>query len=202
MSNQIQDFKTAFNGGTRPNRFTVQTDGIITGTTHLLIKAASMPVETVGIMQLPYRGRVAKIPGDRVYAEWTFTVLDDTGGNDIRKSMREWHNKFNDHVSNTVDPTILDGSSGDFKQWSVTQLDMTGAPMRTVCLVNCWPVEVGAVELSYDTADTATEFSVTLAYDWLTDECASGASKQNDTGLDDLAGDLLKKAGDWLKSWD
>ena len=50
MSNQISTFKNAFNGGTRPNRFTVSMPGIADGK-EILIKAASMPVETIGILQ-------------------------------------------------------------------------------------------------------------------------------------------------------
>lgn len=176
MSNQISVFKNAFNGGTRPNRFKVETDGVINSNAQILIKAASMPPETIGILQLPYRGRVAKIPGDRVYAEWTFTVLDDTGGNDLRSELREWHNKFNDHVSNTVSSDILSGDSDQYKQWTVTQLDMEGNDLRSVSLQGCWPVEIGPIELSYDTADTATEFSVTLAYDYITDDPGSSSS--------------------------
>ena len=42
----------------------------------LLVKAGSVPVQTLGILQVPFRGRVGKLPGDRVYAEWTFTVID------------------------------------------------------------------------------------------------------------------------------
>ena len=169
MSNQISVFKNAFHGGTRPNRFVVDTGGIISGDTQLLIKAASMPVETVGILQVPFRGRVAKLPGDRVYAEWTFTVIDDSDPNDIRQAFRDWHNKFNDHVENTVEPEVLKGSSDEYKQFSVTQLDMMGAKLanREVCLINVWPVEIGAIELSYDTSDVLTEYSITVAYDYL-----------------------------------
>lgn len=178
--NQIGDFKAKFNGGTRPNRF------VITGTMGgalqekgdvepLLVKAGSMPVQTLGILQIPFRGRVAKLPGDRVYAEWTFTMIDDIGGEDeneggLRRKFEEWHAKFNKHEENIVDnPVTLSGTGDDYGEWTVVQLDMTGKeiPNRKIKLINCWPVEVGGIELSYDTADTLTEYSITLAYDYL-----------------------------------
>jgi hypothetical protein len=43
------------------------------------------------------------------------------------------------------------------------------SPIRTIELHNCWPIEVAAVDLSYDTADSITEFSVNLAYDFWTE---------------------------------
>ena len=138
------------------------------------MKAGSVPAQSLGILQLPFRGRVAKVPGDRAYAEWTFTMIDSTGVNDGRNYRREferWHEALNKHRENVVtSQDILNGTNPNiYTQWSVQQLDMTGAvlPDRTITLVNCWPAEVGAIDLSYDAADTITEYSVTLAYDYI-----------------------------------
>ena len=163
----ISTFKADFDGGTRPNRFKVQLPtGRVTGTNnHILVKAASIPAETVGILQVPFRGRVAKLPGDRSYAEWTFTVLDDTTKN-IRADIVKWHRLFNDHETNIVSKGVL-GGIAELEEITVTQLDMQGGEHTTVTLKQCWPVEVGAIDLSYDKADTLTEFSVTIAYDYI-----------------------------------
>ena len=181
--NQIGNFKQKFDGGTRPNRFVISgatPDGSINS---LLIKAGSMPSQSIGIIQMPFRGRVAKLPGDRVYADWTFTVVD-TKTPDHRKMLRNWHTAFNSHKENTMDKKVVSemqqGTTPDgfFREWTVTQLDMTGKeiPNRTISLVNCWPIEIGAIELSYDTADTLTEYSVTLAYDYIKLKATSGTS--------------------------
>tara|TARA_R110000824_G_scaffold84914_3_gene211420 strand:+ start:430 stop:984 length:555 start_codon:yes stop_codon:yes gene_type:complete len=181
--NQIGNFKSKFDGGTRPNRF------VITGSTpdgdvdSLLIKSGSMPAQSVGIIQMPFRGRVAKIPGDRVYADWTFTVVDTKTPNH-RKMLRDWHTTFNSHKENVMDEKVLQEmktpttTDGVFREWTVTQLDMTGKeiPNRTIALVNCWPVTIGAIELSYDVADTVTEYSVTLAYDYIKLKASAGTS--------------------------
>ena len=46
-------------------------------------------------------------------------------------------------------------------------LDTDGAVVRTIRLHTCWPVEIGAIDLTYDAADTLTEYTVTLAFDYL-----------------------------------
>jgi|15BtaG_2_1085339.scaffolds.fasta_scaffold04748_2 hypothetical protein len=158
----ISTFKKAFDGGTRPNRFEVTVGAL----EPLLVKAASMPAESVGILQVPFRGRIAKLPGDRTYAEWVFTTLDGVSPNS-RKSLLDWHRKFNNHRSNVVESDILSGNSTEFIDISVCQLDMQGNQHNCVTLKECWPVEVGAIDLSYDTADTLVEFSCTIAYDWI-----------------------------------
>jgi len=169
----ISTFKAAFDGGTRPNRFKVTIPGV---ENHVLVKAASIPAETIGMMQIPFRGRVAKLPGDRAYAEWTFSIIDDTTEN-VRQVLVEWHRIFNDHRSNIVPKDILGGSSEEYKSITVMQLDMQGEEHTGVTLHQCWPIEIGAIDLSYDTADSLTEFPCTIAYDWL-ESATEGGSGQ------------------------
>ena len=172
-SSNISDFRDNFFGGTRPNRFrvTAKIPDAAGGdvTSNFLIKAASMPASTLGIITVPYRGRVLKIPGDRLFAEWTVTILDDAHeGEDIRGKMVKWSNHINSHVANlTEDPNV----SSSTAQWTVRMLDIANnADVRTITLHNCWPTEVGAIELNYETADVITDFPVTLAYDFWTEE--------------------------------
>jgi hypothetical protein len=186
----IQTFKRGFDGGTRPNRFVVA--GEMGGNDRqqvspLLVKGASIPAQTLGIIQVPFRGRAAKIPGDRAYAEWTFTMIDTNNSGDSdspqqnwRRLFERWHEGFNKHLENTAEHAgVLDGHDENwYTNWTVTQLDMQGNELsdRAVTLVGCWPTEVGAIDLSYDTADTITEYSVTLAYDYITLSDGSGES--------------------------
>ena len=44
-----------------------------------LVKAANIPASTVGVIEVPYRGRTLKIAGDRTFEPWTITVLNDKG---------------------------------------------------------------------------------------------------------------------------
>ena len=74
-TSNIETFRQNFSGGTRPNRFRVS--GAKVDDAPFLVKATSMPAATVGIIPVPYRGRILKIPGDRLYAEWAITIIDD-----------------------------------------------------------------------------------------------------------------------------
>ena len=174
----INTFKQAFDGGTRPNRFLVTVDlGVGNPLLNpLMVKAASMPAETLGIIQVPFRGRVAKLPGDRAYPEWTFTLIDTATARD-RTRFEEWHEEFNAHEMNIpASVTSLSGKGTAYGTATVQQIDMMGGNLSCKQMNVCWPVEVGTIDLSYDTADQLTEYSVTLAYDFLTLESSSGVA--------------------------
>tara|TARA_R100000008_G_C3573329_1_gene163632 strand:- start:133 stop:708 length:576 start_codon:yes stop_codon:yes gene_type:complete len=169
----VDTFKQNFDGGTRPNRFVITGEiggsGGTTKVNNLYVKAGSMPASTMGVIQVPFRGRVIKLPGDRAYPEWTFTMLDEHT-EDFRTKFEEWNEAFNSHAENIsgTDAGGIDLTSTDlFTQWHVAQLDMQGNVIRSTTLNNCWPIEVGAVDLTYDSADTLTEYSITLAYDYI-----------------------------------
>ena len=178
-SNAISTFKNNFDGGTRPNRFIVNgnigTVGVLPN--YLMVKAASMPIQSLGIIPVPFRGRVAKLPGDRAYAEWTITLIDEAGAKNARQMFEKWHEKFNSHKTSQ---DVISGVGGEYSDWTVTQLNMQGEELtdRTIRLHNCWPTEVGAIELTYDSADQLTEYSITLAYDYI----SHGANTGNAAG--------------------
>ena len=166
----IDDFRNSFKGGTRQNRFSV-TGNIgaavkraLTGTESLLVKAAQFPPSTVGIIPVPFRGRIAKIPGDRQYLEWPISILDDASGG-LYKAFQDWSSLINSHFGNTQSPD-WDDTAGTLAEWQVTHLDLEGTPIKRVTLKNCWPVEVGSIDLTYDVLDTVVEFPVTIAYDY------------------------------------
>ena len=83
-------FQSAIKGGVRPNLFSVEhgfpqgvSDPTIDGTgkpeesVTYMCKAAALPATNVGTVELPFRGRVLKVPGDRTYETWTGTFYMD-----------------------------------------------------------------------------------------------------------------------------
>tara|TARA_R100001082_G_scaffold110758_2_gene91653 strand:+ start:10951 stop:11526 length:576 start_codon:yes stop_codon:yes gene_type:complete len=186
MSSNIADFRAKFKGGTRPNRFRVT--GNIPGSGDIsdqsfLVKAASMPAATMGEIVIPYRGRGLRIPGDRIFEPWTFTMLDDNPS--LREKLITWGDKINSHVENlTKDPSQND----DQVQWTVEMVEHMGtkadSPIRTVTLHNCWPLSISPIDLSMDVADSLSEFSCTLAYDFWTGSGAKGVEGEEDGGFD------------------
>ena len=190
----VDVFKANFDGGSRANRFAVtgQIGGLNPAPiSNIVVKAGSMPAVTVGILRVPFRGRVVKMPGDRTYEEWTFTVMDgfDDKSN-FRDKFLQWNEIFNQHQSNTpgipfsaglapVTGPGIDMNHADlFTDWNVHQLGLQGHAVRSVTLHKCWPTVVGEVALSYESSDTISEYTVTLAYDYLTDFGTSAAPPQ------------------------
>jgi len=182
----VNVFKKNFDGASRPNRFAVTgkigEEGLVN---NVLVRAASMPAVTVGMIRVPFRGRIVKVPGDRTYEEWTFTMYDafgsggdSSGGQNLehRDRFLKWHASLNDHEANIPKGSWANGGSIDltdentFTQWTVHQLDLQGDVKRSVELHNCWPTVVGELVLNYDSSDAISEFSVTLAYDQINDE--------------------------------
>ena len=175
----VDVFKKSFQGGSRPNRFAVT--GWIGGPQiaildNVLVRAASMPSVTVGIMRVPFRGRIVKVPGDRTYEEWTFTMYDDFEPHEFRNNFLAWNEAFNLHEDNIPGPLFAQTHGIDlldihlFTEFQIHQLDMNGNVARTVELNWCWPTVVGELVLNYDSADTISEYTVTLAYDYLNDD--------------------------------
>ena len=46
---------------------------------NFLVRAANLPSSQIGIVEVPFRGRVLKIAGDRTFEPWTITIQNDTG---------------------------------------------------------------------------------------------------------------------------
>ena len=51
---------------------------------------------------------------------------------------------------------------------TVQHLDQSGAPVRTYTLNNCFVSDISAIDLSYDSTDAISEFTVTWVYDYFT----------------------------------
>ncbi len=182
---KIDDFIDKFNGGYRPNRFRVTGQvGAGTKTSIFHIKSASLPASSISTLQIPYKGRFFKVPGNRLYDTWTITILDDvpptgsqTSGSDLWQSFHDWSEQFNSHVDNEILPSMLydfgagKGSDSDelgMINWTVEQLDLVGASTKKITLYNCWPTKVGAVVLNMDNYEELVTFPVTLTYQYFT----------------------------------
>ena len=160
----ISNFLNAFNGGTRPNRFKItgtNEAGELFFDTHCT--AATLPESIVGIIPIPFRGRVYKFPGDRTYNEWNVTVLDDIGPTDTWNKFHDWSEQFNEHENNTSSTRRhITKYSRDL---TVEMLDHNSdVVLRTVTLLNAWPVQVGPITLDMNAANQLGSFQVQIAY--------------------------------------
>ena len=137
-----------------------------------MCKAAQIPAATVSTIELDYFGRKTKLAGNRTYAEWAPTIINDEDFS-IRNALEEWNNSINTFVDNTRPSPNAYKSTAQIQQFS-----QTGDIIREYTFVNLWPSEVAAIDLAWD-ADTIEEFAVTFQYDYWT---ISGGSTGNAGG--------------------
>lgn len=129
-----------------------------------LVKAAQIPASTLGIIEVPYYGRKVRLAGDRTFAEWTVTVINDEDFL-IRNAMEQWSNQIQSHQGNLR--TFGGASPSLYKsQAQVTQFSKTGIPIRTYNFNGIFPTEVSPIEVNWESTDTIEEFTVTFQYDW------------------------------------
>lgn len=157
----VDDFKSKLRGGgARPNLFkaTVNFPAYAGGDVELtsfLCKAAQLPASVMAQIDVPFRGRQLKVAGDRTFEPWTVTVLNDTDFT-VRDSMEQWMNGINAHAANTGLTNPVDYQA----DLIVEQLDKSGDTVKTYNFRGCFPTNVSAIELSYDTNDAIEEFTV------------------------------------------
>ncbi len=167
----LASIKTAIGLGARPNLFRIYFSpnvGANVGSDQnvsLLCKAGSLPGSTLGVIEVPMGGgRRYKLAGDRTYAEWTVTIMNDAAGT-ARKVMEDYQKLF---VGTDMELAVL-GNRITTPRATVTVEQLTEDATtigRKYELVNCFPTDISAMDLSYDTTDTLQEFTVTWVYDY------------------------------------
>ena len=161
----ISNFKSKLTGGgARANLFEVvltfpdaaQPDSAVLEKARFLVKGANLPASNVAQIDVPFRGRILKIAGDRTFDTWTVTVINDTDFA-IRSAFENWMNVINRLSDNTglVNPADYQADA------YVYQLDRDGSSLRSYRFYDTFPTQVGPIELSYD-AQGIQEFTVEL----------------------------------------
>lgn len=159
----INDFKAKLTGGgARPNLFKVICNfpaGITADTEEasFLIKAASLPSSVISPIEVPWRGKKLRIPGDRDFEAWTITVINNVSFN-LRNAFEQWSNFINNHREVAGSVNISDYEA----DMIVQQLNKNDEVIKEYTLRGCWPSNLGAIELSNDSENTLEEFTVEL----------------------------------------
>ena len=166
----LQSLKSAIGVGARSNLFKVSYDTTAFPTATVLTqagfltKAAALPASTLGIIEVPFRGRRLKIAGDRTFAEWTATVISDQDFK-VRAALEDFQETFN---TTDYSDELLGDRSSNTSTVKIEQLRNDGVAIRTYSLQNCFISEIGAIDLSYDTTDAIEEYTVTWVYEYFT----------------------------------
>lgn len=126
-----------------------------------LCNSTTIPDSTLGKIEVPFHGRVLKIPGDRAFAEWKITVYND-GSYNLRKAFESWSNLINTYEGN-VGPNAMDNLMTD---WFVQPLTREGNPIATYKFIGCWPSSIGSVSLASGPEQQPSTFDVTFTYQY------------------------------------
>lgn len=169
MAFNVNDFKGQLEfGGAKASLFEVNITNPIDGAGDAKIpfmaQAAQLPESTLGTIEVPYFGRKIKIAGDRTFAEWTVTIINDEDFK-VRNAMEGWMAAVNNHSGNIQ--SAGNGTPASYKsQAQVTQFSKTGAPLRVYDFVGIFPTNVAAITLDWDTVDDIERFDVTFQFDY------------------------------------
>ena len=170
----IADFKGKLvGGGARPNLFEVQMARLPDGISwdadvfQFMCKAATLPASTIANIDVPFRGRIFKVAGDRTVDVWSITVINDEDFR-LRNAFEEWMYriaKLDNNLGATspeaymVDAEVFQLGRGSTK--ASTSSDGTdNTVLKQYKFQSIFPTSLSAIDLSYDTGDTIEEFTV------------------------------------------
>ena len=168
----VERFKSALtNGGARPNQFAVQLSyptyvagaPLAVARSPFLVNIAELPGQTVNPAIVQYRGREVKFVGDRIYAPWTITVLNDAEMS-VRSALEQWMAGMEDYADKfgRLQPSEYQ------RDLDVYQLDRNGNILKSYKLVNAFPVDLSPVALDFGANDQISQFTVTFQYQHFT----------------------------------
>ena len=169
MTFDISRFKQngLVNGGARASLFQFilsppQNIGDFSTKLKFTCRAASIPASTVAQIEVPYFGRKIKLAGDRTFADWSITVMNDEDYS-VRKMFEDWLFVLNSHKEN-----IKSALNNNYKAFDsvVNHYGKRGNIINSYTFVGLFPTEVSAMELDWDTTNSIQTFTVNLAYDY------------------------------------
>ena len=170
----ISQFKGALiGGGASPNLFEVELTTLPAGiewnadSFRYMCKAAALPASNVAAIDVPFRGRIFKVAGDRTFDTWTVTIINDEGFI-LRTAMEEWMDQIS-KLENNLGATNPQSYMTNAKVYQLgrgsksSSEDNTGEKnvvLREYEFVDIFPTNISAIDLSYESSDTIEEFTV------------------------------------------
>ena len=173
----ISQFKSALiGGGARPNLFEVELTTLPDGITwdadifRYMCKAAQMPGQNIASIDIPFRGRIFKVAGDRTIDNWSITVIQDEDFR-LRNAFESWTQQIArlDNNLGATDPSAYMVNAKVFQlgRGSTPASTNSDGTANTVLkeyeFVDIFPTTVSPIDLSYDSGDAIEEFTVEFA---------------------------------------
>ena len=189
----LSAFKSRLSGGgARPNLFEVSIASFPSSiqdawnadeneSFKFLCKSATLPASNVANVDVPFRGRILKVAGDRTFDPWTVTVINDEDFK-VRTAFEKWANV----MSKLDDATGVSNPGSYMTDAEVSQLGRGASlnattndggqseVLRTYRFYDIFPTAITEIALSYDTGDTVETFDVTFQIQYFTIGASSG----------------------------
>lgn len=142
-------------------------------TFNFLCKAAALPASNIGSIDVPFRGRVFKVAGDRTVDPWTITIINDENFQ-LRRTFEEWVKKIatlDTNVGNT-NPANYMANANVYQLGRSSQTasasnnantnanSLTHTILANYKFADIFPTSVSQIDLSYDSSDSIEEFTV------------------------------------------
>ena len=201
----LSNFKSVMKGGgARPNIFEVTIpefpsyvtkDNETIKDVSFLCKGANLPASNIANIDVPFRGRILKVAGDRTFDPWTITVINDEDFI-IRHAMEMWANGISKLSNNTgatnpqaymSDAFVYQlgrGRSGQVETTTAVpdagQVRVTGTKanvLREYHFYDMWPSSISEIALSYENENAIEEFTVEFQVQYF--EVAGGPGNLN-----------------------
>ena len=165
----INDFKARLKGGgARANQFKVTLPfpgfaavGGETADMAFLCQAASIPGSTVADVAVPFRGRSLYVAGDRTFATWSTTVINDTDFK-IYRACERWLNGINNMTDNEGLTNPTDYQVDAF----VDSLDRNGTLLKSWTFRGLFPITLPGFSFVSAAQTAVAEFDVTWQYQY------------------------------------
>ena len=170
----ISQFKSALiGGGARPNLFEVELTTLPNGVAwdadnfRYMCKASSLPASNIAAIDVPFRGRIFKVAGDRTIETWSVTVINDEDFK-LRNAFEQWMEqiaKLDNNLGATLPESYMTNAT-------VFQLGRGSSPssknsdgnanaiLKQYEFIDIFPTSISAIDLSYDSSDAIEEFTV------------------------------------------
>jgi len=129
-----------------------------------MCRSAQLPGATLGVVPVQYFGRELKFVGNRTFADWTITVINDEDFS-IRNAFERWMNGINSHSLNVRNPVAL-APGGYTVDGEVTQFGKKGDNIKKYKFIGLFPTDLTPIDVDWGSNDVIEEFSISLSYQW------------------------------------
>ncbi len=178
MPFNIQEFRARLNrDGARPNLFEVTmnfptavipSSGAASQKFTFMCRSAQLPGSSLGSVVVPYFGREVKMAGNRTFADWSVTIINDEDFQ-VRNAFERWMGGINSHALNRRNGSFQTPISYS-SDATVTQYGKIGTKIKSYQFVGMFPIDLSPIDLDWGSNDTIEEFAITFQYQyWLSD---------------------------------